>query len=62
MCFDKTRIVCQHYQLYKKAYEIIKRKSQDTRIEQAEYLKRRINQGLYKINPEKLAQNLIKIF
>jgi hypothetical protein len=52
---DKTRIMYQFYELNKKAYEIIKQ-TPDIRTERINDIKRRIDQDLYKIEHNKLAQ------
>jgi hypothetical protein len=54
--FDKIRILFQYYQLNKKAHEIIKRMP-DIREDKITSIKERIDQGLYKIEPDKMAQN-----
>ncbi len=63
MCSDKTRILYQHYQLFRKASEIIK-KTPEIRPERIDNIRECIDQGLYKIEPAKLAQiftdNLLK--
>ena len=60
---DKTRILYQNYQLNRKAYEIIKN-TPEVRSEKITSIKARIDQGLYKIESDKLAQsftdNLLK--
>ena len=57
LCFDKTRILYQHYQLYKKACEIVKR-TPDIRVERIKDIKNKIDQDLYKIH----TKNSVQIF
>ena len=54
LCFDKTRILYQHFQLFKKAYEIIKR-TPDIRSEMVQNIKERLDQDLYKTHAEDVA-------
>ena len=54
---DKNRILNQHFQLYKKAYEIIK-KAPDLRNKKVKNIKERIDQNLYEIH----TKDVMKIF
>jgi hypothetical protein len=55
---DETRIMYQNYRLFRKAYEIIKRTA-NIRTEKITDIKKLIDQDLYEIDIEKLAQNFI---
>lgn len=54
---DKIRILYQYYALSRKAYEIIQR-TPEVREGKITDVKERIDQGLYKIESDKLAQSL----
>jgi hypothetical protein len=54
---DKTRILYKYYQLYRKAYEIIKT-TPDIRIDKVKNIKNRLDHNLYQIDPIKLAKIL----
>jgi hypothetical protein len=53
--FDKTRILYQHFQLFKKAYEIIMR-TPEIRSEMVLNIKKRIDQDLYKTHTKDVVQ------
>jgi hypothetical protein len=54
---DKTRLLCQNYELYRKAYEIIKT-TPDIRIDKIDHIKNHLHHNLYQIDPIKLAKIL----
>jgi anti-sigma28 factor (negative regulator of flagellin synthesis) len=56
--FDETRILCQNYNLYKKAHEVIKQ-TPDIRTHKINNLKQLIDLDAYKIDQKKLAQRFI---
>ena len=56
--FDKPRILYQHYNLNKKAYEIITN-TPDVRTEKIIKIKKFIETGSYKVNSETIAQSVI---
>ena len=60
LCFDKTRILYQHFQLFKKAYKIIKR-TPEIRSEMVQNIKKRIDQDLYKTHTKDVVQIFNKI-
>ena len=55
---DKTRILYQNYDLYKKAYEVIKT-APDKRTDKINNIKNRLGHNLYQIDQTKLAQSMI---
>jgi len=54
---DKTRILCQNYELYRKAYEVIKA-TPDIRIKIIDNIKNCLDHNLYQIDPVELARIL----
>jgi hypothetical protein len=54
---DKTRLLCQNYELYRKAYAVIKT-TPDIRSDKVDHIKNRLSHNLYQIDTIKLAKIL----
>jgi hypothetical protein len=54
---DKTRILYQNYELYRRAYEVIKT-TPNIRIDKIDNIKNRLSHNLYQVDPIKLAKIL----
>lgn len=51
---EKRQFLCQHFRLFKKGYEIIKR-TPEIRGEMVQNIKERIDQGLYEVHNDDVA-------